>query len=226
MTKGDGVLTSGLEKLAIGQQSQPSKPRNALGQAEFFELMVAQLKNQDPLEPVESNQFLGQVAQFSTVTGVQNMLQAIEDLSSSFQSSQALQASTLVGREVLIPGNSAALGSDGTLRAAADLPFSTGALTANIYDSAGQLVRQLSLGGREAGLVNFTWDGFTDAGQKAGAGKYTVSVSAFADGENQAVGSLVAARVESVTLSKAGTGMQLNLDSVGTVDMSQVLQIL
>ena len=225
MTKG-GVLPPGLEQLAINQQSQPAKPRNALGQEEFFELMVAQLKNQDPLEPMESNQFLGQVAQFSTVTGVQNMLQAIEGLSSSFQSSQALQASTLVGRDVLIPGNRAVLGTEGTLRAAAELPFSTGALTANIYDSAGQLVRQLSLGAQDQGLVNFAWDGFTDAGQKAPAGIYTVAVSASADGENHAVTSLVAARVESVTLGKAGTGMQLNLASVGTMDMSQVRQIL
>ncbi len=226
MTKPGDILPPGLEHLGVGQQTQAEKPRNSLGQDEFFKLMVAQLTNQDPLKPLESNEFLGQVAQFSTVTGVQAMQEAIADLSASFQSSQALQASTMVGRDVLVSGNRALLGGDGTLKAAADLPASTGSLSASIYDARGQLVRQLTLGAHEAGLVEFTWDGLTDAGQQAPAGPYTVAVTATFDDETHAVDSLVAARVESVTLGKAGTGMQLNLAGLGPVDTSQVRQLL
>ena len=226
MTKPGDLLPPGLEHLGIGQQNQTEKPRNSLGQDEFFQLMVAQLTNQDPLKPLESNEFLGQVAQFSTVTGVQAMQEAIADLSASFQSSQALQASTMVGRDVLVSGNRALLGADGTLKAAADLPASTGSLSASIYDASGQLVRQLTLGAHEAGLVEFSWDGLTDAGQQAPAGPYTVAVTATFDDETHAIDSLVAARVESVTLGKAGTGMQLNLAGLGPVDTSQVRQLL
>ncbi len=226
MTKPGDILPPGLEHLGINRQTQTEKPRNELGQDEFFQLMVAQLTNQDPLKPLESNEFLGQVAQFSTVTGVQDMHQAIKDLSASFQSNQALQASTLVGRDVLVPGNWTLLRADGTLKAAADLPSSTGSLSASIYDTGGQLVRQLSLGAHEAGLVEYTWDGLTDAGVQAPAGRYSVSVTATFDGETHAVDSLVAAKVESVTLGKAGTGMQLNLAGMGPVDTSQVRQLL
>ena len=129
MTKPGDILPPGLQNLGINQQTQPDKSRNDLGQDEFFQLMVAQLTNQDPLKPLESNEFLGQVAQFSTVTGVQDMHQAITDLAASFQSNQALQASTMVGRDVLVPGSRTLLGADGTLKAAADLPASTGTMT-------------------------------------------------------------------------------------------------
>ncbi len=226
MTNPVDKLPQGLEHLAISQPTKTDKPRNELGQDEFFQLMVAQLTNQDPLKPLESNEFLGQVAQFSTVTGVQDMHQAITDLAASFQSNQALQASTMVGRDVLVPGNRTLLGADGTLKAAADLPASTGTLSANIYDAGGQLVRQLSLGAHEAGLVEFTWDGLSDSGQQVPPGSYSVSLSATFDGDTQAVDSLVAAKVESVTLGKAGAGMQLNLAGMGPVDTSQVRQLL
>lgn len=226
MTKPGDILPPGLESLGINKQTQTEKPRNSLGQEEFFQLMVAQLTNQDPLKPLESNEFIGQVAQFSTVTGVQDMHQAITDLSASFQSNQALQASTMVGRDVLVPGSRTVLAADGTMKAAADLPASTGSLSANIYDAGGQLVRQLSLGAHEAGLVEFTWDGLTDAGQQASPGTYSVAVTASFNNETHAVESLVAAKVESVTLGKAGTGMQLNLAGIGSVDTSQVRQLL
>ncbi len=226
MTKPGDVLPPGLQNLGINQQTQPDKARNDLGQDEFFQLMVAQLTNQDPLKPLESNEFLGQVAQFSTVTGVQDMHQAITDLAASFQSNQALQASTMVGRDVLVPGSRTLLGADGTLKAAADLPASTGTMSASIYDASGQLVRQLGLGAHEAGLVEFTWDGLTDAGQPAPAGTYSVEVKASINNQTQAVDTLVAAKVESVTLGKAGAGMQLNLAGLGPVDTSQVRQLL
>ncbi len=226
MTKTGDILPPGVQHLGIDQPTRTEKPRNSLGQDEFFQLMVAQLTNQDPLKPLESNEFIGQVAQFSTVTGVQDMHQAIADLSASFQSNQALQASTMVGRDVLVPGNRTLLGADGTIKAAAELPGSTGALSASIYDAGGQLVRQISLGAHEEGLVEFTWDGLTDSGQQAPPGSYSIAVTASFNNETHAVETLVAAKVESVTLGKAGTGMQLNLAGLGPVDTGLVRQLL
>jgi flagellar basal-body rod modification protein FlgD len=226
MTEPTDPLLSSLESLGLSQPAQAKKPRNSMGQQEFFDLMVTQLKNQDPLKPLDSSEFLGQMAQFSTVTGLQNVEKSITELSSAFQSSQALQASTLVGRNVLVAGSQGLLPADGVFTAAADLPQSTGELTANFYDGSGQLVRRLSLGAHDAGLVQFAWDGIMDGGQRAPAGVYGVSVNAVLDGETVALDTLTAAQIESVTLGQGGAGMQLNLAGLGSVGLSEIKQLL
>jgi len=226
MTKPSDILPPGLESLSIDRTSQTNKPRKSLGQDEFFELMVAQLKSQDPLKPLDSNEFIGQMAQFSTVTGIENMQNSISELAATFQSSQALQASTLVGRRVLVPGSQGVLPADGSLTAAAELPQSTGSLSANIYDTRGQLVRHLSLGAHQAGTVQFDWDGLMDNGQQAPAGTYSIGVTAAMNDETSALETLTSAQVESVTLGRGGAGMQLNLLGLGPVDVSRVRQLL
>ena len=93
-------------ELAGLELKQPEKKANdELGQSEFLDLMIAQLQHQDPLNPADSGEFLGQLAQFGTVNGITELQNSFADLATSLQSSQALQASTLVGRNVLIPGN-------------------------------------------------------------------------------------------------------------------------
>src|SRR5690606_23752739 len=93
-----------------------------LGQAEFLELMIAQLKNQDPFKAMDPSQFLGQLAQFGTVTGIQEMQTAFATLSESMRSSQVLDGATMVGREVLIASDEIALAEEGAIRGAIDIP--------------------------------------------------------------------------------------------------------
>lgn len=215
-----------LDSLSIDKQATAAKPRNELGQAEFFKLMIAQLQSQDPLKPLESNEFIAQVAQFSQVEGIQNLQTSFSDLANSLQSSQALQASTLVGRHVLVPSNVGSLASGGSLNGRVELPQASAELALNVFDANGQLVRQMSLGAQPSGLVPFSWDGMTDAGESAPAGAYSLSASAFLDGETVAVGTLAEVQVESVTLGRSGVGTTLNLFGLGSIGLEQVRQIL
>lgn len=222
-------MITGIDHRALSETSGPnasarSAPR--LGQEDFFKLLITQLRNQDPLRPLASGEFLSQVAQFSTVAGIQDLQRSFAELAGSLYSNQALQASALVGRTVYVPGPEAALADDGSgVSGRVELTASATDLWVGIYDSAGQLVRRLTLGPQPAGAVAFHWDGLTDSGTPAAAGNYTVKAEAMIAGQRVALDTLVAARVESVTLGRAGQGISLNLAGLGAVDFAQVRQI-
>ncbi len=226
MANSPDISAARFAELGLALPAPAAKERSELGQAEFFELMIAQLQQQDPLQPMESSEFMGQIAQFANVNGIQEMQQSINQMVGALQSSQALQASTLVGRDVLIGSDRGTLGAGAGLFGAADLPAATGELSVNIFDPAGRLVRTLELGSQAAGLARFVWDGIGNDGQPAPAGQYTVSATASIDGEPVALSTLIQARVESVTLRQNPPGATLNLGGLGAVDMQDVRQLL
>jgi flagellar basal-body rod modification protein FlgD len=210
----------------LGLTSKPEqKESKELGQADFLQLMVAQLENQDPFKPLESGEFLGELAQFSTVSGIQALQDSFSGLTSALQSVQALQASSLVGREVLVQGDTAVLPTDGGLVGMADLATSTGSLTVSIYDLGGNKVKDIRLGAQGPGRVQFEWDGVTDTGRPAAPGNYRVRAEAVVDGRTTAVDTLIRADVESVTLGQGGREMTLNLSGLGPLALSQVSEI-
>ena len=139
-------------------QEATEKSNDKLGQAEFLELMTAQLKFQDPLEPMENGDFLGQMAQFGTVSGINELNSAFTSMSTSFQENQALQASTLVGRKVLVPSDTAYLADGKNISGSIDLKQPANQVTISITDSAGQLIHRQELGLQQTGLVDFNWD--------------------------------------------------------------------
>ncbi|MBE0511375.1 MAG: hypothetical protein IBX49_11735, partial [Gammaproteobacteria bacterium] len=138
--------------------------------------------------------------------------------------SQALQASSLVGREVLVPGNWGSLPVDGTLNGNVELHASSPSVGLNVYSPAGALLGQISLGSHPAGKVAFAWDGRLSDGTRLPAGNYQLEAEAVIDGKREAIGTYVAARVESVTLS-SGREPVLNLANVGPMAFSQVREI-
>ena len=156
------------------QDNQAKADDVTLGQQQFFELMVTQLKNQDPMKPMESGDFLGQIAQFSTVNGIGELQQSVAALASSLQSNQALQASTMVGREVVFPSDRFALAPGQPAALSAALDDEASAVRVTITDPGGQVVRQEMLGAHPAGRVDYAWDGLTNAGAPATAGNYEV----------------------------------------------------
>ncbi len=210
------------------RQAEEKKDKDHLGQREFLELMMAQLKHQDPMNPQDNQQFIAQMAQFSTVSGLQDMQQSFESLSNSLVSNQALQASSMVGRFVMVPGDKNYLpeGEGERFFGALELEQSSPDVRVSIYDDKGQIVKTLPLGTQDDGLVRFAWDGTGQQGQMMPAGMYEVRASAVIDGESQALDPMVVAPVESVTLGRNGGKMQLNVAGLGALDMSAVREIL
>jgi flagellar basal-body rod modification protein FlgD len=205
--------------------NQAVKDKKSLGQDEFLELMTTQLRNQDPMEPMDNGEFLAQIAQFGTVNGINELLTTTQTLSASLQSSQALQASNIIGRRVLVEHDEGHLSATGTLQGAAQLRNSAD-VAVNIYDMSGQVVNRIELGAQSPGLVPFAWDGTTLSGERAPSGRYRVEVEATRFGESEALAPMVTSTVTSLTLGGIGREMQVELENLGQVGFSQVNQIL
>lgn len=207
-------------------QSSEAKANDELGQSEFLELMTAQLRFQDPLEPMENGDFLGQMAQFGTVSGINDLNSAFGSMSAAFQSNQALQASTMVGRDVLVPGNQASLGAQGDLRMALDLDQPASKVVLSITDASGQLVQRMDLGLQQAGLLNVNWNGLNSDGNRVNPGRYKVSAEVHQGDQVSAGKMLMTVQVESVTLGKAGQDLTLTVSDLGDINMSQIRKIM
>ncbi len=214
------------ESLGLNRPEEKKKTDD-IGQAQFLELMLAQLQNQDPMKPMENGDFLTQMAQFSSAKGIQEMSESFNSFTESLTSSQALQASSLIGRHVLVPGERGYLeqGSSG-IAGAAELPTSATDVVVSVYDMAGTLVQRSSWGQQESGLFQFSWDGKGADGEPVAPGHYRFSVEAQAGGENKAVETMLVSRVDSVTLGKGGQGVTLNLAGLGTANFAEVREIM
>ncbi len=208
------------------QQPQDKEKKKGLGQEDFLKLMTAQLRNQSPLDPTSSADFLSQLAQFGTVNGIKELNQTVQTLASTMQSASALQASTLVGREVLVPAGTVPLSSGGRVSGAVDLPQASGEVTLTIQNGAGETVRTLSLGAQQAGRVEFTWDGLDQGGNPVPGGSYAIRVEASIGDATEALTPLVRDRVASVTLARDGSGPQLNLTALGRVGLGEVREVM
>lgn len=204
-------------------QSEPAN--KSLGQQDFLRLMVAQVQNQDPMQPQPNGEFLSQLAQFSTNDGITKMQDSLQQMASSLQSNQALQASALVGRKVLVNSNKLNLGAEGDVNAAIDMPAGLGNLSASIYSSSGELLKTIPLGQPAPGFFQFSWDGTGQDNKRLNPGSYTVKVNGVYGGKEVALKTLTSANVDSVSLGQNGEGLKLNVSGVGAVTLDQVRQI-
>ncbi|WP_417706727.1 flagellar hook assembly protein FlgD [Pseudomonas sp.] len=202
------------------QLKQDAPKSNDLGKNEFLNLLVAQLNNQNPLEPQGNGEFIAQLAQFSQVEGIEKLNTSMGSMLSSFQSSQALQASSLVGRKVIVPSEKAVVDTSESFKASTVLPVSSSNVYVNIYDNSGALVTRVNLGEQEAGNVSFIWDGKDSDGNVAPPGTYKFEAQATYGSETKGLYTMLPANVDSVTLG--GSELMLNLAGLGSVPLSQV----
>lgn len=209
--------SSVLDQYQIKQDTTQSKE---LGKNEFLNLLVAQLNNQNPLEPQGNGEFIAQLAQFSQVEGIEKLNTSMESLLSGYQSSQALQASSLVGRKVIIPSEKAVVDTSESFKATAVLPVSSSNVYVNVYDNAGSLVSRVNLGEQAAGNVSFIWDGKDSNGNLMPPGTYKFEAQATYGSETKGLYTMLPANVDSVTLG--GGELMLNLAGLGSVPLSQV----
>ncbi|AYC32507.1 flagellar hook assembly protein FlgD [Pseudomonas cavernae] len=213
-----GVGTSALDQYQIKSETKSKE----LGKNEFLNLLVAQLNNQNPLEPQGNGEFIAQLAQFSQVEGVEKLNDSMSSLLSGYQSSQALQASSLVGRKVIVPSETAVVDTSETFKASAVLPTSSSNVYVNIYDSAGSVVNRVNLGEQAAGNVSFMWDGKDSSGNLLPPGTYKFEAQAVYGAETKGLYTMLPANVDSVTLGQNGGELMLNLAGIGSVGLSQV----
>ncbi len=222
-----------LNNLNINNKS-PDDKTNELGQSAFLELMITQLNNQDPLSPQENTEFIAQLAQFSSVEGLERLNSQFEGFSGNFMSNQALQASSLVGTSVSVETDTSRLASGGIVSGTAELAQSSADMSLNVYDESGSLVTQVSLGAQEAGEVVFRWDGqylevdgeLLETSLNDGQlppGEYRFEVLATQGGEVEQLPTWLSANVNSVTVDGEG-GVVLNLAGAGSVDIDDVKQ--
>ena len=209
--------SSVLDQYQIKQETTQNKE---LGKNEFLNLLVAQLNNQNPLEPQGNGEFIAQLAQFSQVEGIEKLNTSMGSMLSSFQSSQALQASSLVGRKVIIPSDKAVVDTSESFKASTVLPVSSSNVYVNVYDNAGALVTRVNLGEQAAGNVSFIWDGKDSSGNVAPPGTYKFEAQATYGSVTKALYTMLPANVDSVTLG--GNELMLNLAGLGSVPLSQV----
>lgn len=213
-----------INSLGLGQPSQQRTASTQLGQDQFLSLMIAQLKNQDPMQPMQNGEFLSQMAQFGTVSGIQDLQKSFGSLATSLQSNQALMATSMVGRAVLVPGSKVPFDGATPAAAAAELPQSAADVRVTVLDGSGQVVRQFSLGAQAAGNAKFVWDGRNDAGTVMPAGTYSIKAEALNGTTNSALATDVVARVDSVSLG-GQQGITLNLwdgTSIGLADVKEL----
>jgi len=198
-------------------------------QSSFLTLLVAQLKNQDPTNPMDNAQLTSQLAQISTVSGIEKLNTTLGSISGQIDNSQSLQASNLIGHGVMIPGSVVLAGSD-TDGKASTTPFgveltqAADKATATITDSTGKVVRTLDLGSQTAGVHTFTWDGTASDGSTVPDGAYSVSIAASTNGTQLVAQPLQFALVQGVT--KGSSGNLLDLGTYGTTTLDEVRQII
>ncbi len=190
----------------------------------FLKLLVAQLNNQDPLNPLDNAQVTSQMAQINTVTGINNLGEAVAQMVVQFVQLQSLQAALLAGRNVMVAGNGLALGADGDAKAGFELQVPADRVQVEVRDANGLLVREIALGPAPEGIQRFAWDGTTDSGARAAAGQYTFTVRATASGRPVDATALTVRQVEGVRQG-AGT-VSLILSGLGPVVFGDIKQIL
>jgi flagellar basal-body rod modification protein FlgD len=191
-------------------------------QDRFMTLLVTQMKNQDPLNPLDNAQVTSQLAQLSTVTGIDKLNETMIAMSGNFKNSQNLQAASMIGHGVVVPGSNVEL-KDGKSVLGFDLPQNADKIRVQIKDQSGAVVKTIDSSSMTSGFNSVVWDGKTDAGGSAANGNYKFEVTASAGETKLTVTPLSFGLVSSVSFG--GQGTMLSVLNTGEVAMSDVRQI-
>ena len=212
---------------SLEQFSQSSAPTRSvedeLGRTAFLELMIAQVQNQDPLEPAKNEAFIAQLAQFSSVEGIQNMNESMDSLVASLRSGLTMDAAGLVGRNVLIPSDQTGLNTRGGIGGSIEISEPASNVIVEIQNSSGQPVSRKELGTANPGNLRFDWDGRTATGEQADNDYYRISAYAEVDGNLQPL--VVNLPDQIVSVSIADGGLIANLAGGNSVPAVQIREI-
>lgn len=192
-------------------------------QDRFLKLLVTQMKNQDPLNPLDNAQVTSQMAQLSTVSGIDKLNSTLLALSNSMAMGQAVSATSMIGHGVLVSGSTVSL-ANGQALGGVELTQPADSLKVTIQNAAGNIVHTVQLGAQEAGILPFAWDGQTDAGTPAADGTYKFTAEATLAGTKTAVTTLAFGTVNAVT--PGAQGATLDVGQLGGFALSDVKQVM
>ena len=218
-------LSAILNKLGINssEKSNMPKAKDQLGQEDFLKLMTTQLQNQDPFAPMENGEFIAQMAQFSTVTGITSMDESLKNVAAKLGETRIATAANMLGHSVLVPGKIARADDDGSVNGVIDLPSAATNVNVVFKSQNGEIIDTINLGNQSSGLVGFAWHGapkdmiesdepiFVEAYANSGKGMEGVSSSIFAE-------------VLSSSAGDGDSGVMLDVRDYGTISANEVIK--
>ena len=218
-------LSAILNKLGINssEKSNMPKAKDQLGQEDFLKLMTTQLQNQDPFAPMENGEFIAQMAQFSTVTGITSMDESLKNVAAKLGETRIATATNMLGHSVLVPGKIARADDDGSVNGVIDLPSASTNVNVVFKSQNGEIIDTINLGNQSSGLVGFAWHGapkdmiendepiFVEAYANSGKGMEGVSSSIFAE-------------VLSSSAGDGDSGVMLDVRDYGTISANEVIK--
>lgn len=206
-------------------KTSDNKNRGMLTQEDFFALLTKELSHQDPTKPTDNSEMISQMTAFSTTDGITQLNEKFEAFANSMTSSQALQASSLVGRTVLVNNNSFV--QEAGVPTQGKLSTNKPAQNVMIYveNTKGEIVQTVSVGSVNKGDFPFTWDGKGSNGQPVPDGAYRFRIVGTVDGQASELTAMTYRKVESVTLAGAGGRIELNLKGGNTMALVDVIEV-
>lgn len=208
---------------AYAQQSA-SRGNSDLTQSDFLRLMAAQLRSQDPSQPMDPSSFFNQLTQFSMVSGLQGLQSSFNALADKLSSQSSVRPSDLLGHKIQFKSDSAMLDASG-LEGAVAVPAKATGVSVQIKDASGNVVRTIDMGAAAAGMQNFSWDGRSDSGAQLPPGKYSISATAIVNGSPQSATTYTSADVRGVSLGANGAAPSIDVGDLGQIPFSAVIKI-
>lgn len=222
----ENVTNSITEDLYWGDKKPVGKDQGdgKLGQEDFFRLLTQQMSMQDPTKPMDNDQMIAQMTNFTMAEGISDLSNEFKQFAANMTSNQALQASSMVGQKVLIPSDVSYFNGTRPVDGIVSLPQSGDNVQIRIKNEAGEIVHTIDMGTLPQGQHNFSWDGTLADGSKAPSGDYVIEATGSLGTQTEALPALTYGFVESVSMGGKG-GIVLNLESIGRVDLRDVIQI-
>ncbi len=218
-------LSAILNKLGINSADKSNMPKakDKLGQEDFLKLMTTQLQNQDPFAPMENGEFIAQMAQFSTVTGITSMDESLKNVAAKLGETRIATAANMLGHSVLVPGKIARTDDDGSVNGVIDLPSAATNVNVVFKSQSGEIIDTINLGNQSSGLVGFAWHG---APKDMMDNDDPIIVEAYANtGKGmEGVNSSIFAEVLSSSAGNGDSGVMLDVRDYGTISANEVIK--
>ena len=218
-------LSAILNKLGINSADKSNMPKakDKLGQEDFLKLMTTQLQNQDPFAPMENGEFIAQMAQFSTVTGITSMDESLKNVAAKLGETRIATAANMLGHSVLVPGKIARTDDDGSVNGVIDLPSAATNVNVVFKSQSGEIIDTINLGNQSSGLVGFAWHG---APKDMMDNDDPIIVEAYANtGKGmEGVNSSIFAEVLSSSAGTGDSGVMLDVRDYGTISANEVIK--